>query len=346
MSNPSDKLTIFLTGAIGYIGGTVLARLLEHPKASTFDITILVRSPEKAQKFESFGVKAVVTSLEDEGTIEEVASKAHIVINTANADHLKAAQAILRGLKKRHETTGDVPILIHTSGTGTFTDNAKGLYASDTIWDDANPAQIETLPDNAVHRHVDLPITRADEEGYVRSYIILPGIIFGIAKTPFVEAGLQNPVTIAIPVLTKAAQGRGRAGVVGKGLAIWPYVHIDDTVDLYILLLDAILSNPDKVDHGRNGYYIAANMELSWYDFSKAIGQAFVDLGIHKDAEPTTFTTEELVKYFGSENDGWVLGTNARCRANHSYALGWKPKYTVQNLLEGIKEEVQFNLRR
>ena len=32
----------------GYIGGSVLSRLLEHPSASTFDITVLVRSEEKA----------------------------------------------------------------------------------------------------------------------------------------------------------------------------------------------------------------------------------------------------------------------------------------------------------
>jgi uncharacterized protein YbjT (DUF2867 family) len=61
---------IFLTGATGYIGGAVLGLLLEHPLEHTFDITVLVRSSEKASLFNrTFGQKnnftAVVGSYSD-----------------------------------------------------------------------------------------------------------------------------------------------------------------------------------------------------------------------------------------------------------------------------------------
>lgn len=36
----------------------------------------------------------------------------------ADADDLVATNAFLAGFKARHEKTGDVPVLIHTSGTG------------------------------------------------------------------------------------------------------------------------------------------------------------------------------------------------------------------------------------
>lgn len=62
----------------------------------------------------------------------------------------------------------------------------------------------------------------------MRTYIILPSTIYGIAKNPLVDAGLQNPQSQQIPALIKAALSRGTAGVVGKGLALWPDVHIDD----------------------------------------------------------------------------------------------------------------------
>lgn len=62
----------------------------------------------------------------------------------------------------------------------------------------------------------------------MRTYIILPSTIWGIAKTPLTDAGLANPHSQQIPKLIHAALGRGRAGVVGKGLALWPDVHIDD----------------------------------------------------------------------------------------------------------------------
>ena len=63
----------------GYIGGSVLARLLEHPSASTFDITVLVRSEEKAKKFESFGVKTVIGSFKDPALVEKLTGNAHVV---------------------------------------------------------------------------------------------------------------------------------------------------------------------------------------------------------------------------------------------------------------------------
>lgn len=71
--------------------------------------------------------------------------------------------------------------------------------------------------------------------------------------------------------------------------------------DLFIVLYDAIVNNPDKIGHGRDGFYFGENGEHLWYDISKAIGKALVKRGISKSDEPTTFTKEELVKYFGSE---------------------------------------------
>lgn len=67
---------------IGYIGGSVLHRLLHHPNAKTFDVTALARSPEKAEKLESFGVKPVIGSLDDHTLVEELSSQAHVIFNT------------------------------------------------------------------------------------------------------------------------------------------------------------------------------------------------------------------------------------------------------------------------
>ena len=64
-------------------------------------------------------------------------------------------------------------------------------------------------------------------------------------------------------------------------------------------MYDAIVQKgADNVDHGVKGYYIGANGEHSWYEISKAIGEALVKLGRANDPEPTSFTKEELEKYF------------------------------------------------
>jgi hypothetical protein len=69
-------------------------------------------------------------------------------------------------------------------------------------------------------------------EGYLKSYIILPSAIYGIAKNTLVEKGISNPYGVQIPVLIAASLDRGRAGRVGAGKNVWPNVHIDDRASL------------------------------------------------------------------------------------------------------------------
>ena len=44
-------------------------------------------------------------------------------------------------------------------------DNAVGLHDTDVIYVDTNPEQIESLPDTAAHRLVDLEVVAADKGG-------------------------------------------------------------------------------------------------------------------------------------------------------------------------------------
>ncbi|KAG2003466.1 hypothetical protein CC2G_004068 [Coprinopsis cinerea AmutBmut pab1-1] len=110
----SKSTQILFTGATGYIGGSVLARLLNHPIASKSTITAIVRSPDKAGKLKQLGVNVVVGSHSDEALVEKLASGSDIVFALADADDLGAAKATLRGLKKRYEETKVPPTFIHT----------------------------------------------------------------------------------------------------------------------------------------------------------------------------------------------------------------------------------------
>ena len=68
--------------------------------------------------------------------------------------------------------------------------------------------------------------------------------------------------------------------------------------DEYIVIYDAIVARgPDNVDHGIRGYYYGENGESSFYDISKAVGDAMYELGLIKEAEPTPFSDEEIAKY-------------------------------------------------
>jgi D-arabinose 1-dehydrogenase-like Zn-dependent alcohol dehydrogenase len=55
-------------------------RFLAHPRASTFQITVLVRDAKKAEKLMELGVDAVVGSHKDAPLVEKLASEADVVI--------------------------------------------------------------------------------------------------------------------------------------------------------------------------------------------------------------------------------------------------------------------------
>lgn len=115
-------------------------------------------------------------------------------------------------------------------------------------YDDLNPEQIESLSDTQQHRPVDIEVVRADKEGafqawstlflfthktfamigYVKTYIVLPSVIYGVPRGILAERGIQNPHSILIPLLVRPALARGRGGMVGRGQNTWPAVDIEE----------------------------------------------------------------------------------------------------------------------
>ncbi|KAF8907377.1 NAD-binding protein [Gymnopilus junonius] len=335
----SPKLNILMTGVTGFIGGSVLKNFLNHPDFSSFNITVLVRSPEKADKLKKLGVNPVLGSHDEEKVMVDVAAENDVVIAMADADNFKAAQAVLKGLKKRYEKTKTVPILIHTSGTGVLADNAEGHSSTETIYDDSNPDQIESLPDSRPHRNVDLEILRADKEGYVRTHIVLPSTIWGFATGVLADQGIQNRFSIQVPQLIRASLNRRRGGMVGEGRNIWPDVDVNDVAELYVVLFNAIRAgNNPAIGHGRDGFYFGENGEHTLYEVGKAISVALVQLGLSEYSEPSTFTKEEINEYLEGST---YLGSNSRCRGRRSRAIGWKPTKTKEDFLASIKPEVE-----
>lgn len=68
--------------------------------------------------------------------------------------------------------------------------------------------------------------------------------------------------------------------------------------DLYLVLFNLIRQSPESVAHGREGYYFVENGKHNFIQVGKAIAEAMVLLGKSVDSEPSTFTDEEIDKYF------------------------------------------------
>lgn len=118
---------------------------------------------------------------------------------------------------------------------------------------------------------------------------------------------------------------------------MWPHVEINETADLYIVLLDSIFSDPHATPSGREGYYYAENGEYSGYDSDKAVTLAAQELGLSKYTEPTSFTDEELQ----AEPKLLFFGTHCLCRADRSRSIGWAPVKTTADFFASVRSEVE-----
>ncbi|KAF8625571.1 hypothetical protein AX15_005331 [Amanita polypyramis BW_CC] len=341
-SHTTINTHIFVTGGTGYIGGSVLTRLINHPLSDTFQLTVLVRSAEKAKRFRTLGIRAIVGTYEETALLKRLASEADIVIACANADSLSGAKAILEGLKERYNKTGRIPSLLHTSGTGVLVDDAQGMYSTDKVYSDIDTTHLDALPITQPHRIVDFTLIEASARGFVKTYIILPGTIYGTASGPLIDLGLQNPHSQQIPELVEVSLHRQQGGMVGQGKNMWPNVHISDVADLFILIFEKLLLvDGDRrltPAHGYSGYFFCENGEHDLHSVAKAIAQVLYDLGLSKTPSPSSFTEKELREFFP---DGTTLGSNSRCRAERGKILGWEPQHTTKDMLASIEEEVE-----
>ena len=227
--------------------------------------------------------------------------------------------AILKGLKKRHEKLNDRPIVLHTTGTGVLIDwsHKMGDHIVDDVYSDLDLAKLDAIPAENLHRPVDLLFLEADTQGYTQTVLVCPPTIFGRPSGVLFDAKLANAHSIQIPGLIRSAIARKRVGVVGSGQAVWDHVHVEDrecsssqvlastmltrlpVADLYMLLTQRLVHDPDSVSHGREGIYFAENGEHTHADLAIHLGQTLYKLGAVSTAEPVRFVTAEDVQSDG-----------------------------------------------
>ncbi|KZV66826.1 NAD(P)-binding protein, partial [Peniophora sp. CONT] len=336
----------------GYLGGATLQLLMQKPD---LDISALVRDKDKAAKLETLGVKVVLGSLDDAALMEAEAAKADAVVQgvskpvicgsgpQAAFDHIAGVNALLKGAKARFEKTGKQPIFIHTSGTGAFVKvDVMGEYTSERVLSDTDPDLLDfknTLPHNrrrVFSFNCDLcPMAHIYHQGYVRTYILCPAMVFGVPKGPLFDAGISHAYSLAIPFLTKLSIQRGQGAVFGKGLNRWPVGHIDDTAEFYKLILARGLAN--EAPSGAEGFYVMENGETSLLDAAKRYTAALHARGKSAKAEPEPFTADEIEKLPFLT----LMGTDVRITGDRARKLGWSPVYGVEDFYASVQDDVE-----
>ena len=286
------QMKIFMTGASGYIGGSIAAALV----GAGHSVKGLVRSRERAAAVRERAIEPVIGTLGDAPLLAWLAREADAVINTANSDDRGAVEAMLPAL------TGSRKPFLHTSGSSIVGDMARG-ERGEKIYEDDTP--FEPLPGKMARVAIDRLILDSAKKG-VRAVILCPTMIYGRGHGVHADS-VQVPRLIALA--TKHGAGRH----VGRGENIWSNVHIDDLVPLYVLALE-------KAPAG--AFYYAENGENSYREIAEAISRM---LGSGGRTQPMTI--EEAVAEFGETAAQFSYGSNSRVRAVRARReLGWAPK--------------------
>jgi nucleoside-diphosphate-sugar epimerase len=294
-------LKIFVTGANGYIGGSVAVALLRRGH----QVRGLVRDRAKADAVAAFGVDPVIGLLENVELLTEEARSADAVVNAASSDNQVAVEAILSGL------TGSGKPFLHTSGSSVVADKAMG-EPSDQIYYESSP--IHPLPERAARLALDRRIlTTAD----IRPIVLCNSMIYGHALGPDSES-------VQVPLLARQAKSSGIARYIGRGLNRWSNAHIADVAELYALALERAV--PGAFLYVESGEECLRNI-------AAAIANRF---GL---SSPQSWPADEAIAAWGRERAVYSLGSNSRVRGRiASVDLGWAP--TRRSITRWIIDEL------
>jgi nucleoside-diphosphate-sugar epimerase len=304
---PASKeniLKIFVTGASGFIGGSIAAGLVR----AGHRVRGLIRNPEHAAELERLGIETVIGTLDDRALLVAQAQAADAVINAASSDHRTAVEALIEGL------AGSGKPFLHTSGSSIVGDASGGEAGAARIYsEDALP---EPTADKAARVAIDRLVLEAAQKN-IRSAVLCNTLIYG-------HGAVAGSASVQLPRLVRQAQKSGVVRHVGSGGNTWSNVHIDDVVELYRLALE-------KTPAGT--FYFVESGEASFRDMTAAIARA-MKLGPAQD-----WPLKDAEQEWGYEMANYGLGSNSRVRGERARKLlGWQPQRT--SVIEWIEREM------
>ncbi len=282
---------VFVTGASGYIGGTVAVRLAK----AGYQVKGLTRSESSADKLKTLGVEPVLGDLLDAALLGKCAKEADVVVDAADSDNEEAVKALIAALK------GSDKVFIHTSGSSIVADQANGEPA-DKVYDEST--QYTPAAGKQARVDIDKYVTDSAKDG-IRAVVICPCLIYG--KGSGVKTESQQ-----VPGLINAAIESGTAKHIGRGENIWSTVHVDDLAGLYLLVIE-------KAPTG-GLFLFAENGETTFKQIAENIKE-----GLGLKTAVGSWTIEEASQKFGAGMAIFALGSNSRIRGKKSRELGWQP---------------------
>ncbi|KAL4975970.1 hypothetical protein BDW66DRAFT_136321 [Aspergillus desertorum] len=346
---------ILLTGASGYLGGTLLAHLHTQTDLPPFKtLYALVRSEQQASAVKGYGAEPLMLALHDPSSLTKtlIEKEISVVFFLIDAFNVHVQKTMIEALGRVRQKTGKEVHFLHTTGAKAFSshvgiDSAPGEELLDT---DPRLYEIQQTTTAPEEYGWFTQITRTNAEiidtakaHRVKSYIFVPCIVYGEGR------GFGHKISIQDVAIVKAAKAAGRVHKVDHGKPGWPVSHIHDTTTLYTHILHQILSG-HEIGYGKEGFYLAASGSVAWDDIYSAFAVALYRRGIIKDATiemADKVALEKMEKGLDPANGNVRIQLGGGCTftAVHGRKIGWKAVFPPEHILESADKEVELILK-
>lgn len=281
-------MRIFLTGATGYLGSAALHGFVR----AGHDVTALVRTAPKAREVVEAGASALVGTLADPASYEEVAQGFDAYVHTAR-DHTangididRVTLQTLLQVSRVRQPRSQPPVLVYTSGVWILGPVHEPAGEEAAI----NPIALATF--RPAHEQLVL-------EGHsdrLRTVVVRPGIVYGGSRGMIAD------------ILKDA--GNGLIRVIGTGENHWSAIYDRDLAELFI----RVVTTPEA-----HGVYHATD------EAEESVNALVEAIASHVTPTPDVrhVPLAEARAKLGPYAD--ALALDQRIRSPRARALGWTP---------------------
>ncbi|KAI2463184.1 NAD(P)-binding protein [Annulohypoxylon bovei var. microspora] len=330
---------ILITGAAGYIGGSVLAEFISRTSSpiKAANLSAVVRTQEQAQSLSKLGVNVIQVDLSDEAVIIEAVlrNKIDMIIHTASSANSRLASHLIKALGQRRKASGKETYFIHSSVTTLFAEEGGWPYGEVRDTDPLFEKEKQIGGSHPV-RETNILVTEQAKEHGVTSFILVVPTTYGRGT------GEWRKLSVNIPAYTRTSIAHKIVYKFDKDGSP-PAVHISDLTALYTLLVEKILQK-EPISNGEKGYYFAVAHRAPWWDVMQRLADALYARGLVTEAKVQVWPSYEVA----AEHLGFpsqfirAIGTSSGDLVPvNALQLGWQPKWDQQRFLESIDDEIQ-----
>ncbi|KAF2794396.1 NAD(P)-binding protein [Melanomma pulvis-pyrius CBS 109.77] len=330
---------VLITGAAGYIGGSILADFLSHCDTlfKKENISAAVRSEKQAEAISKLGINVFQLDLSDESAVVEslLRHDISIVIQCTTCINPAPALNLITALGKRREANGGETYFVHTSGLSAFFASCGWPHGEIKDTDSVFDLEKEAA-DSFPVRQTDVAIIEHAQSREVTSFLVFPTLVYGRGKGEWNKLSVQLPAYVRASISDKVVHKFADNTRVSA-------IHISDLTAFYRQLVKKILRK-ETLPSGKEGYYFALAHDFNWLEALDQMAVSLKSRGLLDSSKTQIWPSDEVAGAslkFPAQYVQALWNSGAKAIAENKHKLGWVPAWDEKKFLESMDEEIQ-----